>query len=127
MEHAASQGPAPDDVEGLFAQGFMRSSSAFTTLAMGPNAKKLTPYIPRLLEVVSSGDVDHIPGMESHVFQVLSLLTPAYIQSYFSTLFFLSCDIFLLCSFSRVLTFLCSYVSSTLAIPSLCPLAINTL
>jgi len=73
MEHQASQGPAPDDVEGLFAQGFIRSSSAFTNLAMGPNAKKLTPYIPRLLEVVSSGEVDHLPGMETHVFQALSL------------------------------------------------------
>ena len=70
MGYAASQGPAADDVEGLFAQGFLRSSSAFTQLAMGPDAKKLTPYIPRLLEVISSGEVDHLPGMDAQVFQV---------------------------------------------------------
>jgi len=64
-------GQPMNEIEGLFANGFLRSCSGFMQLAMGPQGKDLVPYVPRLLNVVTSGELGAVPGMDCQVFQIL--------------------------------------------------------
>jgi hypothetical protein len=45
--------------------------------AMGPQAKEMVPYVPRLLQVISSGELAAIPGMDAQVFQILRYVAQA--------------------------------------------------